>query len=251
MSDTQDLGPLLNDWPFNPERNVRIVRAVDGRDVLQVRLPLGIEQYALEGRPDGQRPHDNETALAYFLSRLDKARSAGDEDSFRINSNECAELFDEGVLFYCRYLHLFQLKDWTRVARDTTRNLKLFDFVHQYALRKEDRNHLEQWRPYVIRINAIARAMLEADRQSHDIALQIIRDAHDQICALTEIDNETFRIERERALHALHEVVEQIENSRPLSNLERLEKDLRTAIEEQEFERAAVLRDKIRALRTG
>jgi hypothetical protein len=249
MSNSQDISPLLREWPFDPQNNVRIVRAENGRDVLQVRLPLGIEQYALDGRPDGERPHNKETALDFFLGRLEKARVAGEEESFRINSKECGELFDEGVLFYCRYLHLFQLKDWARVARDTSRNLKLFDFVHRHALRKEDRNHLEQWRPYVLRMNAIARAMLEADQHRHDQALQIVRDAHDQIESLPEYDNENFRIERERALQALHEVVEQIEKSRPLSDLERLEKDLHLAIEEQEFERAAVLRDKIRALR--
>jgi hypothetical protein len=249
MNRSQDIGPLLEKWPFDPERNVRIVRAVDGRDVLQVRLPLGIEQYALDGRPDGTHPHDLETTLDFYLARLEKAKAVGEEDSFRISSNECAELFDEGVLFYCRYLHLFQLKDWPRVARDTARNLKLFDFVNRHALRKEDRNHLEQWRPYVIRMNAIARAMLEADQLHHDTALQIIRDAHDQIESLPDLDNENFRIERERALRALHEVVEQIETSRPLSDLERLEKDLHIAVEEQEFERAAILRDKIRALR--
>ena len=55
---------------------------------------------------------------------------------------------------------------WLRLTitqRDTaTRNLRLFDFVHQHAHRKEDRHHLEQWRPYILRINAVARAWQES-----------------------------------------------------------------------------------------
>ena len=51
-----DLSQLLHDWPYDPEHTMRIVTAGDGRSVLQVRLPLGIEQYELEGRPDGHEP---------------------------------------------------------------------------------------------------------------------------------------------------------------------------------------------------
>ena len=41
----------------------------------------------------------------------------------------------------------------------------------------------------------------------------------------------------------------QIEESKPVSELEHLERELRQAIETQHFERAADLRDRIRALR--
>jgi protein-arginine kinase activator protein McsA len=41
----------------------------------------------------------------------------------------------------------------------------------------------------------------------------------------------------------------QIDESKPVTELESLERELRTAIETQHFERAADLRDRIRALR--
>jgi protein-arginine kinase activator protein McsA len=50
-------------------------------------------------------------------------------------------------------------------------------------------------------------------------------------------------------LTALRELVSQIQKNRPLSELERLEHQLRRAIDKQEFERAAQLRDRIRELR--
>ena len=160
------------------------------------------------------------------------------------------ELFEEGVLFYFRYLHLFQLKEWTLTVRDTSRNLRVFDFVRRYAQRNEDRHHLEQWRPYILRLHTTARAMVEAEEHAHDRALRILRDGIDQIEALVEIDNQTFNAERDRSVQELRETIAQVEKSRPLSPVEQLEKQLQSAIESQAFERAAELRDQLRDLRT-
>ncbi len=249
MKKTPDIRDLLRDWPYDADNAVRIVPCGDERDVLQVRTPVGIEQYELEGRPDGQRPHNAESAFAFYQARFDRLKAASEEDEFRLNHTECVELFEESVLYYFRYLHLFQLKEWTLTARDTTRNLRVFDFVHKYAQRKEDRQHLEQWRPYILRMHTTARAMVEADEHAHDRALRILRDGIEQIEGLTEIDNQTFNTERERAVQALRETIIQVEKARPLSEIEQLEKQLRAAIETQSFERAAQLRDQLRDLR--
>ena len=250
MKKSPDIRDLLYEWPYDPDNTVRIVPCADGRDVLQVRTPVGLEQYELEGRPDGMRPHNSETAYAYYHARLERLKAAGEEDEFRLNHIECSELFEEGVLFYFRYLHLFQLKEWTLTVRDTTRNLRVFDFVHKYAQRKEDRLHLEQWRPYILRMNTISRAMVEAEEHAYDRALRILRDGIEQIEELTLIDNPTFNEERDRSVQALRDTIAQIEKARPLSEVEQLEKQLRDAIESQSFERAAELRDQLRNLRT-
>jgi hypothetical protein len=250
MSQSPDLRELLRDWPYDPEKAIRIVPGADGRDVMQVRTPLGIEQFELDGRPDGRRPHHYESALDYHIARLEKGRQSDPDATFHLSHTECAELFEEGVLYYFRYLHLFQMEDWPRTARDTTRNLALFDFVHQYAHRKDDRLHLEQWRPYVLRVNTVARAMIEIGEHAHERALQILRDGIEKIEGLTEPDNETFHTERDRSLQAIRETIEQIEKSKPLTELEKLERALHAAVESQAFERAAELRDRIRELRT-
>ncbi|MCG3150144.1 MAG: hypothetical protein PCFJNLEI_03622 [Verrucomicrobiae bacterium] len=250
MKKTSDIRELLREWPYDPEKSIRVIAGDDGREVLQVRTPVGIEQFELEGRPDGLRPHNKESAFDFYLSRLARVKAAGEETAFHLNHTECVELFEEGVLYYFRYLHLFQLEDWARTARDTTRNLRLFDFVRQYAHRKEDRQHLEQWRPYILRINGVSRAMLAVAEQAHDRALQILRETIGKIEALDEVDNQTFHVERDRSLQTLRETVEQIEKSKPLTELEKLEKQLREAVDAQAFENAAELRDKIRAVRS-
>jgi hypothetical protein len=158
-------------------------------------------------------------------------------------------LFSEGTLYYQRYLYCFQLRRFAETVRDTERNLRLFDFVHRHAAREEDRLYLERWRPYVLRMHAAARAMIEVEDQRFGQALQTVRRAMDQIESLEELEDETFRYERKRSLQALREFVNQLERTRPRSEVETLEQELRQAVATQEFERAAVLRDRLRELR--
>ncbi len=249
MSETADLRRLLAGWPYRENENLRIVRGDDDREILQVRLPLGLEQLEMAGRPDGKRPQGRESVLDYHLERLGRARAAGREEAFEVKPEECLDLFSEGTLYYQRYLYCFQLRRFAETVRDTERNLRLFDFIHRYAAREEDRAYLEKWRPYVIRMHAAARAMIEVGARRHEPALRIIRQAIDQIEALEELDDDTFRYERKRSLMALGEFVNQLERTRPRGELETLEQELKKAVAAQEFERAAVLRDRLRELR--
>ncbi len=249
MSDSIDLRKFLKAWPYDPESDARVIKGEDGRDILQVRTPLGIEQYEMEGRPDGERPHGMESALDFHLQRLEKAKAAGRQDDFDLKPKDCVELFNEGTLYYFRYVRLFQLRDWERTVQDTARNLRVFDFVHRYAQREEDQKFLEKWRPYILRMKACATAMMELEKKNHDAALRIIEGAIEQVEELDELDEDTFTFERDRSLTALRDLAEQIEKNRPLSELEKLEKQMHRAIERQEFERAAKLRDQIREMR--
>ena len=147
MNNSPDLRRILKDWPYDPEHDARIVHGDEGRELLQVRTPLGIEQYEMDGRPDGLRLHGMESALEYHLHRLTQAKFSGREKEFELSPEECSELFHEGTLYYFRYVRLFQLKDWPRTIRDTARNLRSFDFLHRYARREEDQQFLEKWRP--------------------------------------------------------------------------------------------------------
>ena len=246
MGDLTDLRPLFKAWPYDPEHDARMFKAADGREVLQVRTPSGIEQFEVEGRPDGARPHGMESALEFHMRRLEEAKLAQREAHFELTARECAELFNEGMLYYFRYARLFQLKDWARTVRDTMRNLRAFDFVHRYAQREEDQHFLERWRPYILRVNASAAAMLALEKQAYTKALRIVNEAMESIKSLQWLDDETFKFERERSLAALQEMAGQIDQNRPRSEIEQLEQQLRRAIEDQEFEEAAQLRDKLR-----
>ena len=249
MNESDDLRKLLQSWAYDPENDTRVVRGEDGREILQVRTVLGVEQYEMDGRPDGARPHDLGSALEFYQQQFEEARSAGRGADFQLSAEDCSELFHEGTLYYFRYVRFFQVRDWARTIRDTARNLSAFDFIHAHAGREEDRQFLEKWRPYIIRVNACAAAMLEIERQAYERALHFVDEAIGKVESLEELDDETFKFERERSLVALRDLSGQIQKNRPLSKVEQLEHQLNRAIEKQEFERAAQLRDRIRELK--
>lgn len=249
MRRNPDIRDVLEAWPYVADDNVRLAKGADGRRIMQVRQPLGLEQYELQGRPDGLRPYDSESFLDYYTERIERSQGAGGEGKLVLGPEECSELFEEGTLFYCRYMYLFQLGDWKRVIRDTGRNLRLFDFVLRHAARAVDRAHLEPWRPYLLRMHAMARAMQAVEREKQAEALAIVREAVRRIEALPEMDDETFRLERRRSRSTLRKLAAELEEEAPVSLADKLERELREAVTAQEFERAARLRDTIRSLR--
>ena len=98
-------------------------------------------------------------------------------------------------------------------------------------------------------MKAVALAMLALDREDHLSALQILQSAIHSIESLDRLEEEAFAIECRRSLGALRQLMGRVESTRPISSLERLERQLKQAIAAQQFERAALLRDRIKALR--
>jgi hypothetical protein len=158
----EDLSAILGRWKVGRRHaTVRMIRTASGRRAIQVRLPLGILQMALEGRPDGRRPHGSPTLLEWHLSRLEAHRaSGGDDGSFALSSKECAALRDEGVQVYHRYVALFALEEHELVVRDAERNLRMFDLCRDHGESQADRAALEQYRPFVLMMRARAAAAM-------------------------------------------------------------------------------------------
>ena len=54
MAKRQNIDSILKDWGYEPgEVAARVVRGSDGRDVLQMRIDMGLLQLEVDGRPDG------------------------------------------------------------------------------------------------------------------------------------------------------------------------------------------------------
>ena len=150
--------------------------------------------------------------------------------------------------YYYRYLSLFHLGDYWNVIRDTDHNLQLLDLVRAYAVEESDRMSLEQFRPYVIMMNTRARACLALEDRTFDRALEIIDGGIEQIEEFLRSIDRSELIEGCREIIFLQEWSERIRNNRPLSREERLRRELRVAVEAENYERAAQLRDEIRTL---
>ena len=248
---SQDISDMLGDWEYDPEANIRYIDGDDGVQKVQVRIDQGafqgILQLNLDGRPDGKRPHGFDFALDFYRDSLDQFRSSQGkgEGDFSLDQSACEELFDEGVRVYGRYGFLMQLKDYERVVRDTELNMSLFRFVNTHAETEDDRSNLEKWWPYILRINATARAMLAVQDERFDVALNIVDEVRDRIQQLPELEAEEFHSELDRSQQALDELEQEIRRHIPLSREEELKEELQKAVELEEFERAATIRDQL------
>jgi hypothetical protein len=249
----EDIGQILENWPFDPENSIRKVIDASGIEKIQVRVDQGafqgVLQMNLDGRPDGRKPHGEAFAFDFFEESHQKVvEKNGSTEAFQLSEDECQELFDESQRIYKRYVFLLQIQDYKRVVRDTEQNMELFRFVNAYAEREEDRGNLEKWWPYIIRIHGVARVMIATQNDDFESASTIIDEAREKIKALDQIDVEEFRIEKRRSIQALDDLEQELLSKRPLNLLERLRKELGNAINKEAFERAAKLRDRIREL---
>ena len=167
---------FLEGWPYEPENNIRFAFAADGREVILVRLPMGLEQFELEDRPDGRRIHGMKSLFDFHLARLNPI-PASELDGWHLSAEVCAELLTEAGLYHQRLRLLVRLKDWTRVERDTARNLRLIDFIKTHAQYQEDGEQFDEWGPELSRINAVARAMVLLEQCQYGEALHLARAA--------------------------------------------------------------------------
>jgi len=249
----EDIGQILHKWPYDPESSIRKIIDPDGAEKIQVRVDQGafqgVLQMELDGRPDGKRPHKRRFALDYRKEILQRHIEDMETDKgYSLSRKACKELFDESRRLYERYVFLLQIQDYDRVIRDTERNMEMFRFVNRYAKHEDDRVNLEKWWPYILRIHGVARAMISAQDEDYDSALKIISGVKEQIQDLDSVDAEEFRIEKKRSLQALDELSAELSGKRPLSTSEQLQMELDDAVEQEEFEKAAQLRDRIRQL---
>jgi tetratricopeptide (TPR) repeat protein len=245
---SRDISELLMAWSIN-DPPVRIVEGDDGATKLQRRLSLGILQLEMEGRPDGQRPFGHESVYGYLCSKR-----KDEPESFVLSSDDCHRLASEAILYFQRRLCFFDLGDFDRAARDADRNLAVFAFARQYAGEQEDAWLLDQYRGFVISHRARARAMALMQDRDLDSALAALEEGFQQIRGFLdeyEIDEEMAAGDEIRILKRLKETIAgEKQTVLAVGSRTILEDELRQAIESEQYERAARIRDQLAALET-
>jgi hypothetical protein len=239
----------LRDWPHeNGNVKVRKIAGLDGREKLQLRVDLGVLQMEMTGRPDGQRPHNCESLLEYHQRRAARAEEKG--EAYELTPEQCAELQQEGIQYYHRYLSLFQINDFAGVKRDTQRNLDLFTFVTEHTDREELSWSLQQFRPYVLMMNTRARASILLGEGKFAEAMAEIERGRDAISEFFQRSNFPELVSKSSEIAFLDEWLDEVKAKRPLSKLEIMQREMETAIAKELYERAAELRDAIKLLKT-
>jgi hypothetical protein len=246
----EDLTELLRVWAYEPGSvNARMIIGRDERPKLQVRLDLGVLQMEMEGRPDGKRPEGFASLLDYQQDRLDRyAKQSGGPEGFVLSTEECRALREEAVQYYHRYVGLMAIADYAGVVRDTTRNLVVFDLCRDFAAEESDRTLLEQFRPYVIMMRARGDAESALAGGRNGEAMAAIDRGLADIKAVFEQTGKSAGYERANEVQLLRGMRDALVPKLPVSQRMELKERLRAALDAENYELAAVLRDELRLM---
>lgn len=244
-----DISQLLEHWDYQPGQIVvRRFTGRDGEEKIQLRVDLGLLQMNAQGRPDGKKPMGHPSLYEYHQARMTKhIEEHGTDDNFRLKAEDCAKLQLEALQFHHRYICLLELQDYVGVVRDTERNLAVFDFVGRYAESEELAWALQQFRPQLLHIQIRARASEKLAAKHHREA---VREIERGITEIRQFYADTGRtdIEQSAEVQYFENWIAEINSARPLSKREKLELALNDAVRQENYEKAAEVRDQLKNL---
>ena len=183
-----------------------------------------------------------------IAKRATRAEQKG--EAYELTPEQCAELQQEGIQYYHRYLSLFQINDFEGVVRDTQRNLDLFSFVNEHTDREDFSWGMQQFRPYVLMMNTRAKASIFLAQGKFADAIAEIERGREAIVDFLQQSNFPELVSKSAEIAFLDEWLEEVKSKRPLSKLEVMQREMETAIAKELYERAAELRDAIKLLKT-
>jgi hypothetical protein len=188
MALKKNLDRLLVQWPYEPESvKVRVVQGDDGRDVIQMRVDMGILQMEIEGRPDGTRPFGFRSFYDYLLSE------ELHDDEFELSEEQCAEVDREFVQFYHRRVCWLALRAFDRAVEDADHTLALMDLCLEHSPDDQWVLAQEQYRPFVLFHRTQASALAKLEIQAPESAIEELNRGLDQIRELfVEHDAEEY-----------------------------------------------------------
>lgn len=239
VSDGQDLDSLLAEWPYEfGEIAARLVNASDGREVMQLRIDLGLLQLETTGRPDGEEPEGFPTYYEYLVSAF-----FDEGEDFQLDEERCMEVDREFVQFYHRRIGWLALREFRRAAADADHTLAMMDFTTAHAPDEDWAEQHEEYRPFVLFHRTQAMALAEIDDLNPEGAIEAIDAGLNRIRAFFvqhEIDEE---FEEDELVIKLQEMKQALSDRYELEPP--LSEQLAEAIAHEQYERAAEIRDQM------
>ncbi|WP_153555706.1 UvrB/UvrC motif-containing protein [Roseimaritima sediminicola] len=238
MKRPRHIDHLLQQWPYDPNSlSVRLVKGADGREVLQMRVDMGLLQLETTGRPDGERPEGHDSYLDFLKAReLEKG-------SFQLSDDQCNEVDREFMQMYHRRICWLRLEYYRRAVIDADHTLALMDISTRLAPDEEWTATHEEYRPFVWFQRTQAHALAELEESGAEAAVQAFNSGLESI----------------REIFVQHDIEEHFENDELVQRLTGLRESLRdeynvgstllerlnAAVAEEKYELAAKLRDEL------
>ena len=239
MTEHQDIDFIFREWPYQPGViSARLVRAEDGRDVLQMRIEMGVLQMETTGRPDGEKPHGAPTFLDWASGQ---ARQYG--DSFALAEEQCFEIDREFLQYYHRRICCLALREFGRAVADADHTLALMDFVAAHSPEPQWTASHEQYRPFVLFHRTQAAAMVRLQESGPEAAIEEINHGLQRLRELFLARETAEQFDADDLVKHLVELKESLREEYKVGQT--LAEQLADAVAAEQYERAARLRDEI------
>ena len=237
------LDELLANWPYEfGEVVARLETGDDKREVLQLRIDMGVLQMETTGRPDGQSPGGHPTYYDQLFALLTE-----EGEEFELDETRCIEIDREFMQFYHRRIAWLALADFSRAIADAEHTLALMDFSSLHAPSVEWADMHEQYRPFVLFHRAQAAALAALEDLKPEQAVKELDEGAKQLYAAYQALEECFEVDEEEQedeyMNRLYEMKASIENQYEIEPP--LAKQLAEAVAGEQYELAAELRDRI------
>ncbi len=239
MARRHDIDRILQQWPYEPgEISARLVKAADGRQVVQMRVEMGLLQLETEGRPDGQHPSGADTYFEYLRGVAEKS-----DAPFELTPDQCLEADREFMQFYHRRVCWLALREFRRAARDADHTLAFMDFVRDHSPDDEWTVSHEQYRPFVLFHRTQASTLATLEEKSPEEALQELNRGLDRFRELFDSYEAEEQFEEDELVQRLYELRDALRQQYDLKPS--LSEQLAEAVASEQYELAARLRDEL------
>jgi hypothetical protein len=239
MARREHIDRILRDWPFEPNTaNVRVVKGDNGREILQMRIDLGLLQLEMTGRPDGTRPHGFESYYDYLVG---EAVHLGEE--FVLSEEQCNEADREFVQFYHRRNCWLRLREFRSAIADADHTLDLMDFCRDHSPDDGWTVSHEQYRPYVLFQRTQADSLAELEEKGPQAAVNAIDRGLERIREVFVEHEAEEHYEEDEMVLRLRELRDSLREQFDDESL--LRQKLSEAVAAEQYELAAKLRDEL------
>lgn len=239
MKRKEHIDHILKQWEYQPgEVDARLARGADGREVVQLRIDMGLLQMEVTGRPDGTRPQGAETYFDYLV-----AAAIQEGDDFQLSEEQCAEADREFVQYYQRRLCWLALREYSRAVRDADHSITFLDFCTKHSPSEEWTWSHEQYRPFILFHRTQAAAMAALDDDGPEIAIEELNQGLHKIRSFFEQHEAEEKYEDDELVSRLKSLRESVRDHYHVGRT--LDERLKEAIAGEQYELAAKLRDQI------
>lgn len=232
-----DIAPILRYWEFI-SNDMRVSRErVSGNEFLKLVYGAGQITMEIDGRPDGSRPLNMKSYWDMIEKKIKQMKEEGKR--YVINDSDFNNLLQEIVLYHARSIAFIKIGDYQKSAKDVKRNIQLIETIFNHIDDPGIKERLKRLKPYFSMAYNKSLVKMSDQKGNGDEALRYARNGKKSLKKKYNLVGKSYEI---FCLEKLEDyLLEKYSNSRS-----RLEKELRFAVEKENFERAAVLRDRLK-----